>query len=127
MQQWQMAAQAGQQIPQPQPPQPVQKHTVVIERRENEGKVCLKVLPPEHCYISFKTPDWTLRDCPYFEFRQQKTIADLRALGLDVQKDSSEDEDWESEGHDARDRFTASTAFPAAGWGVMGEARARMI
>ena len=102
------AEQQGQQPP-PQPAPPPQPspqflHDVVIERRENEGKVCIGVLPPEHCYISQDTPDWTLRQCPYFEFRQEKTIADLRAMGLDVSEDVSDDEE-ETDEDDARDRF----------------------
>lgn len=110
--QWQQIAmqaeQQGQQPP-PQPPPPQQPqpqflHDVVIERRENTGKVCIGVLPPEHCYISQDTPDWTLRQCPYFEFRQEKTIADLRAMGLDVSEDVSDDEE-DSDEDDARDRF----------------------
>jgi len=113
MPQWQQAAmqaeQQGQPAPQqPPPPQrPPQQflHDVVIERRENEGKVCISVLPPEHCYISQDTPDWTLRQAPYFEYRQEKTIADLRAMGLDVAEDVSDDEDADAEEDDARDRF----------------------
>lgn len=127
MQQWQMATQQGQQLPQPQPPQPVQKHTVVIERRENEGKVCIKTLPPEHCYVSIKTPDWTLKDCPYFEFRQQMTIAALRAMGLEVPDDVSDYEDDDAEEDDARDRFYEDREFSEGGPGVMREVWARMI
>lgn len=127
MQQWQMATQAGQQVPQPQPPQPVQKHTVVIERRENEGKVCIKTLPPEHCRVSFKTPDWTLKDCPYFEYREQMTIASLRAMGLDVPEDISDEEDWDNEEDDARNRFGEDRDWTEDGSGVMREVWARMI
>jgi hypothetical protein len=88
MQGWQQAAmqaeQQGQPPPPPpqapQPPQPQFLHDVVIERAENEGKACISVLPPEHCYISQDTPDWTLKHCSYFEFVQEKTIADIRAM-----------------------------------------------
>ena len=76
----------------------------MIERRENEGKVCVSVLPPEHCYVSQDTPNWTLKECPYFEYRQEKTIADLRAMGLDVAEDVSDDEE-ETDEDDARNRF----------------------
>jgi hypothetical protein len=113
MQQWQQAAmqaqQQGQQPP-PQPPpppkpQPQFLHDLVIERAENSGKVCIKVLPPEHCCVSVETPDYTLRDCQFFEYRQEVTIADLRAMGLDVSEDISDDEDSDSDEDDARDRF----------------------
>ena len=115
-QQWQIAAQQAQQQGQPIPPEPPPPpkpqpqflNDVVIERKENDGKVCISVLPPEHCYISADTPNWTLKDCPYFEFRQEKTIADLRAMGLDVAEDISDDEDADTEEDDARDRFGES-------------------
>lgn len=133
--QWQQAAaqamQAGQQPPpRPEPPpqpQPVMQHTVVIERKAHEGKVCLKVVPYEHVYVHVDTPDYTLQDCPYFEIRQQKTIAALRAMGLDVQEDISDDEDSDSDEGDARDRFSEDRDFQDGGSGVMREVWARMI
>lgn len=100
-----MAQQSGQMLPPPpQDPGQIMSHDLVIEREENEGKVCIQVLPPEHCYVSVDTPNWTLRDCPYFEFRQQKTIADLRLMGLDVPLDVSDEDDVTAEDN-ARDRF----------------------
>lgn len=113
MAQWQQAAamaqQQGQQPPppppQPQPPAPIMEHDLVIEREESEGKVCLEVLAPEYCYVSIDTPDWTLCECPYFEYRCQKSISELRSMGLEVPDDISDDEepnvyeDW------SRDRF----------------------
>lgn len=127
--QWQqMAMQAAQQgqepPPPPQPPGPVVLHDIVIERVDNEGKVCIKVIPPEHCYTSLDTPDWTLRDCPYFEYRQEKTIADLRAMGLDVPDDISDDEDETEEDH-ARDRFGEDRT--EAGKAAMRRVWARMV
>ena len=132
--QWQQAAmqaeQQGQQPPPqpppPQRPQPQFLHDVVIERRENEGKVCIGVLPPEHCYISQDTPDWTLRQCPYFEFRQEKTIADIRAMGMEVSDDVSDDED-ETDEDDARDRFGEGRWGEDEGKGVMRRVWVRSI
>lgn len=130
LQQWQMATAQGQQVPEPQPPQPPQPqflHDLVIERVENDGKVCISVLPPEHCYVSTDTPDWTLRNCPYFEFRQEKTIADLRAMGLEVPIDVSDDEDHDTDEDDARNRF-AEDDWDADGLGgVMRRVWTRMI
>ena len=112
--QWQQAAlmaqQQGQQPPPqpqpPQPPRPVTLHDVVVEKRETEGKVCIKVLPPEHCFVSIDTPDWTLKECPYFEWVQEVTVGSLRAQGLDVPDDISDDEDYGDTDEDyARDRF----------------------
>jgi hypothetical protein len=105
----QMQAQQTGQPPQipppPQPPAPVLLHDLVIERQENEGKVCIRVLAPEHCTVSADTPNWMLDECPYFEYREQKTIADLRSMGLEVDEDVSDDEDNDNEEDMARDRF----------------------
>ncbi len=135
MAQWQQVAaqamQAGQQPPprpeQPRPPDPVMQHTVVIERKAHEGKVCLKVVAPEHTRVHIETPDYSLNDCPYFEIRQQKTIAELRAMGLDVAEDVSDDEDDDSEEDDARNRFGEDRDWGDAGRGVMRQVWARMV
>lgn len=132
VQQWQMAAgqavQAGMPAPpQPQEPGPVMLHSVVIERRENEGKCCIRVIPPEHCRVSIATPDWTLSECPYFEFRERRTIADLRAMGLDVPEDISDDEDPRTEEDDARSRFGEDIDADDLHRGVMRSVWARMV
>jgi hypothetical protein len=112
MAQWQQMAQQAQMqgMEPPPPPGPVFLHDLVIERREHEGKVCIKVLAPEHCYVSADTPDWTLKECPYFEFKQEKPLADLRAMGLDVPDDINDNEDEDPE-DDARDRFDEDRLF----------------
>lgn len=126
MQAYEQAMQSAQPgMPLPPPPGPVMLHDVVIERAE-EGKVCIDVLPPEHCHVSDKTPDWTLKKCPYFELRQQKTIAELRAMGLDVPDDVSDDESAEAEEDTARNRF-GEDVRDGEGKGVMREVWARMI
>jgi hypothetical protein len=123
------AAQTGQppQLPPPpNAPQPVLKHDLVIERQENEGKVCIRVLAPEHCTVSSDTPNWMLDECPYFEYREQKTISDLRAMGLEVDEDVSDDEDRsENEESMARDRFGENR--DEANKGVMRLVWARMV
>jgi hypothetical protein len=124
---WQMqaqqAAQQGIQLP---PPQPVRLHDLVIERKENEGRVCIKVLPPEYCRVSSDTPDWGLKECPYFEYKEQKPIADLRAQGLDVPDDISDDEDENEQESVARDRFDEDR-FTGEGKGAMRLVWQRMI
>ena len=134
MQQYQMAAmqaqQSGQQIPppppQPKPPQPVMTHDLVIERKATEGKVCIKVLAPEHCKVHVSTPDWTLQDCPFFEYGQRKTIAELRGMGFDVPEDISDDELEDGPETIARDRFDEDDQF-ADGKGVLREVWVSMI
>lgn len=103
----QAAAMQGQPPPPPPPPPaPVMLHDLVIDRREAAGGVCIRVLPPEHTKVSIDTPDWTLKDCPFFEFRRQMTISELRSMGLDVPDDISDNEDSDdTDEDDARDRF----------------------
>lgn len=111
----------------PQPPQPLMLHDVVIERSENAGQVCIRVLPPEHCKVSVDTPDYTLKECPYFEYGREMTIGALRAMGLDVPEDISEEEDGDDTQEDrARDRFTEQE-FGDDGPGVMRKVWVRMI
>jgi hypothetical protein len=122
----QQTGQPPQLPPPPQAPAPVLKHSLVIERQENEGKVCIRVLAPEHCTVSSDTPNWMLDECPYFEYREQKTIADLRAMGLEVDEDVSDDEDRsENEESMARDRFGENR--DEANKGVMRLVWARMV
>jgi len=127
MAQWQAMTAQGQQVPQPQAPGPVMLHDVVIERTDGDGKVCLAVLPPEHCYVSVETPDWTLRDCPYFECIQYKSIAEIRAMGLDVADDVSDDADATADEDLARNRFGEDPQFLEGGKGVMRKVWVRMI
>lgn len=130
--QWQQiaqlaAAQGQMQPPEPPAPQPVTVHDVVIERTETTAQAQIRVLPPEHCLIDGSTPDWTLKDCNYFEYREDKTIADLRAMGFDVPGDISDsDEDDDDAPEDlARNRFAESV--DDEGKGALRKVTARMI
>ena len=129
MQQWQMMAmQAGQQWqqaagkemaqgmpppqppelpPQPQlPPQPM-LHAVKLRRTNEAGHVCLKVLPPERCVVHQHTPDYTLNECDFFEYWEEKTISSLRSMGFDIEDDIDADSKGNSDTEEsgARDRF----------------------
>ena len=125
IQQYQMAAQQAQmqmmggQPPQgpqmpPQPPQPAFLHDVVIERVSKNGGVRINVLPPENCLVASDTPDWTLNNCEYFEFRTEKTLASLRAMlapyGVEVPDDISDVENVENSPEEAaRNRFNENS------------------
>jgi hypothetical protein len=74
----------GQPVMQPPPPPPM-LFDVQVTRVQKERKQCIRVLPPERCKVSYKTPSFRLNnDCPYFEFFDYKTLSDLRADGFDV-------------------------------------------
>jgi len=132
-QQAQQMQQTGQPMPPPpqppQPPQPAFLHDLIIERRTTEGKVKVVVLPPEHCKVATSTPDFTLRDCPYFEYWEDRTLSELRAMGLDVADDIGDGDDDDTSEDDVRNRFAedwrdgeGSKADPS-----MRRVRARMI
>lgn len=132
MRMWQQQAQmaAAQGMAPPPQPGPVMEHDVVIERTENDGKVCIRVLPPEHCYVSTDTPNWLLDECPYFEFRRETTIGELRAMGLTVDDDVNDDETASgnlSQEDVARDRFGELQYQTGEGEGPMRRVWARMI
>jgi hypothetical protein len=115
--------------PPPEQPQPQFLHDVVLERKQDSGRIRLDVIPPEHCRIDADTPDWTLQNCDYFEYRQEKTIADLRAMGLDVPEDLSDIETIGDQPEDtARNRFAETNQFnDDGGEGVMRKVVARFV
>jgi hypothetical protein len=133
-QQWQqMAMQAQQQgmmpPPQPQMPPPPMLHTVKIRRTRENGKVCLKVLPPERCLVHQSTPNYMLGDCPFFEYWEETTISKLRAMGLDVADDIDSDDRGYSETQEdeARDLYSEDRTRGDAWEPAMRKVRARMV
>ena len=108
------AAQQGQQPPAPPqpPPQPF-LHDIKIQRINERGQVKICVLPPEHCLIDINTPDYTLQDCNYFEWFQDRTIGQLRAAGFEVDDDVAGDDDSfrDSPEDVARDLYNESSAL----------------
>lgn len=88
----QMAAMAQQQGMEP--PPPPQLHDVKVKREKPKNKVCIKVLPPERIKVAESTPNYSLVDCPYFEYWDYLTVSTLRSMGLEVTGDeASEDPD----------------------------------
>ena len=102
MMQWQQAAQQAQMTDQPVPPQPEfpnapqmpptpYKHSVKIRRKEEENKICLKVLPPEKCVIHHSTDSYMLNECDFFEYWDDVTISSIRQMGFEVDDDIRDD------------------------------------
>jgi hypothetical protein len=92
------AQQSGQQPPPPpEPPPPPQKpptpmlHSIKLRRTEEEGKVCLRVLPPERCVVHHSTRDYTLDSANFFEYWEEMTLSDVRQMGFDVDDDIGDD------------------------------------
>ena len=132
MAQWQqMAMQVppGQQTPPPpQQPQPVVLHAIKIRRTRDNGRACLRVLPPERCLVHQSTPDYTLESCDFFEFWEETSISRLRAMGFDVDDDIDSDERGYSETQEdaARDIYNENTTRNEAWEPSMRKVRARM-
>lgn len=106
MQQYMAMAQMAQQQGMPFDQQPPQLHDVEVIRKQPKNKICIKVLPPERVKVGEDTPNYSLKDCNYFEYWEYLTVSQLRALGLDV--DDSESDaisPTESQEDAARDQY----------------------
>lgn len=110
----------------PPPPPPVVLHDLVIDRKAKSDTICIKTLAPEHCSVSALTPNWMLDECPYFEYRERKSIADLRAMGLEVDENVSGDETNYTPEDDSRNRYGETNDFDNDK-GVMRQVWVRMI
>lgn len=95
----------GQPAMQPPPPVPM-LYDVKVTRKTPEKKLCIKVLPPERCKVSYHTPSFRLNDeCPYFEYYDYKTLSDLRADGFDLPDEIPDDWAIDEEEDLARDQY----------------------
>ncbi len=84
---------------------PPMLYDVTVTRTQPERKVCIKVLPPERCKISYKTPTFRLDECPYFEYDEYKTLSDLRADGFELPEVIPDDWQIDEEEDLARDQY----------------------
>lgn len=85
---------------------PMTAHEVHVKRTKYGGCVTLKVLPPERCLVAYDTPEASLREAPFFEYWDMKTISELREMGFDVPDDISDDAgSSDTSEDDARDQF----------------------
>lgn len=95
----------GQPVMQPPAPAPMM-YDVTVTRSTPERKVCIKVLPPERCKVSYRTPSFRLNnECPYFEYYDYKTLSDLRADGFDLPETIPDDWQIDEEEDLARDQY----------------------
>lgn len=75
----------------PQGPMPLTLHDVQLRVSKNKGSTKITVLPPERCLVSDRCKDMSVRESPFFEYWEQKTISDLRQMGLDVDDEINDD------------------------------------
>lgn len=95
----------GQPVMQPPPPPPM-LFDCTVTRTTAERKVCIKVLPPERCKVSYRTPSFRLNnECPYFEYYDYKTLSDLRADGFEIPDTIPDDWEIDEEEDLARDQY----------------------
>jgi hypothetical protein len=95
----------GQPVMQPPAPPPM-LFDVTVTRSTPERKVCIRVLPPERCKVSYRTPSFRVNsECPYFEYYDYKTLSDLRADGFELPDDIPDDWAIDEEEDLARDQY----------------------
>lgn len=116
----------GQPVMQAPPPAPM-LYDVELRRRSEKAKICLKVLAPERCKVSERTPSWRLEESDYFEHWDYKTLSDLRAEGFDIEDDIASDEDPDTVEDFARDTYQESSDNENAIDPSMRRVRARSI
>lgn len=76
--------QMGQPVMQPVMQQPM-LYDVTVKRTKKDKKICIKVLPPERCKISYRTPSFRINEeCPYFEYYDFMTYSELKASGFEL-------------------------------------------
>lgn len=95
----------GQPAMQPPPPPPM-LFDVTVTRSQPDRKVCIRVLPPERCKVSYHTPSFRINaECPYFEYYDYKTLSDLTADGFDLPDEIPDDWSIDEEEDLARDQY----------------------
>jgi hypothetical protein len=85
-------------------------YDVEVRHTESTQKLRFQVLPPENVKVAEETTDFTLRDCPYFEYWEDMPISDLRQMGYDVPDDIGDDSSnsYDLEESTARDKALKS-------------------
>jgi hypothetical protein len=106
---------------------PPMLYDVELRRKEERSKVCMRVLAPERCKASERTPSWRLDECDYFEHWDMKTLSDLRSEGFDVADDIPGGDDPETEEDQARDQYDETTDTDNHTDPAMRRVRARSI
>ena len=105
-------------------------HDVELKQTKYSGCVKIQVLPPERCLIAENTAESSLKDCPFFEYWDLKTISELREMGFDVPDDINDDRgSIDTVEDDARDQFGESSTLRDADYAhdpAMRKVRTRM-
>jgi hypothetical protein len=100
------AASELQRIDRPAMQPPPMLFNATLTRVQPERKMCIKVLPPERCKISYRTPSFRINEeCPYFEYYDYKTLSDLNADGFEVPDTIPDDWAIDEEEDLARDQY----------------------
>jgi hypothetical protein len=66
---------------------PMNLHDVDVRRKKTYGCTKITVLPPERCLVGHESRSVSLKECPFFEYWEQKTISSLRADGFQIDDD----------------------------------------
>lgn len=85
---------------------PPMLYDIELRRVKEDTVYCVKALPPERVKVSQNCTDVQVRDSDYFEYYDDVTISDLRAMGYDVADDIAQGDDDDSEEREARDQYS---------------------
>jgi hypothetical protein len=85
---------------------PPMLYDVELRRVKEDVVYRIKALPPERCLIAETCTDVQVKDSDYFEYYDQCTLSDLRAMGYDVPDDIAEGDDDEGLEHEARNQYS---------------------
>jgi hypothetical protein len=122
----------GQPIINPQTGQPMMApamlYDVAIRRVSDTKDICVRVLPPERVKVSQYTPSFRIDErCQYFEYYEQVSISDLRAMGYDIEDDIADDFEVRTQEELARDQFGENRVDWRPSDKSMRQVNARMI
>jgi hypothetical protein len=82
-------------------------HDIWVKRTKKKGQIKICVLPPERCNVDQDTPSFTLRFANYFEYWDEKTLSEIREMGLefDPEVKASSETNRDTPEDEARDQF----------------------
>lgn len=86
-------------------------HDVEVKRTKSKGQVKICVLPPERCKVDENTPSFSVKGSNYFEYWDQKTVSEIKEMGLEVDAEGLKggaETGYDTEEDEARDNLGES-------------------
>jgi hypothetical protein len=107
---------------------PAMLYDVVLRRGSDQKELCIRVIPPERVKVDQRTASWRIDEtCNYFEYFEQVTLSDLRAMGFDAPDDLADDFEISSQEELSRDLYNEDRTDDHPTDKSLRRVRARMI